>query len=886
MFNSILKKVSEVERELSAAAVRRQGAGGAGTIGGSPREAIASDVCKSASSLNPRARANVTNSPTSSQATSARPRPRTMREYNELAARFEQTTKDLDICREQVKSITQKYAVVFAEISRLRSSYADMKKGLVESLDVMEKVQKKCFPPEEEDEGKGPPELEEELREALARCLSLREVISAESGETDEEAANPRSLEEELEALGSISAEGMEEANRGILEEREQANEKNAREIERLNGIIASLESTVAASKAQSQPSGTRNRDEIWEELEHWRSRADQLATENEQYRSQILSLMSQTGENGEGDLEKSVTMPNKEPNEKPEVTGQDQSERPGGSELEQADKQIARLEREVERLRSRLKNQSGIGSPVPGVKSSTESIEISDLQEALDKRNAEIEKLKTEHEEKIKKMKGVFSAANKNLGEMRQTIVEKDQDIERLMTEVNTLRNELDEMRNALDESKAMNKELEFELQTQSSKSSSRIESLESKLKEAIDQQNQIKLEYQQYKKRAHALLNQQAPTQHPGDSRLAQLEEQLRSLEMERLEKNSEITGLQHRLATAERDLQEALAHASGMEQELEALLQFKRQHLDLQAQVEKLEDQIRRDQAEYQDAVEEMEKRHAQTIHSLRLEVERSAQNVNQSLSKKSEQIEELQQISERLGEELSTARSLITKRDEEIEGLRRELKAQQRHNASDPAKSLGGIFSGRIPSSASTSTSDLPPATVENDLNKSVGKSTPANSTTTPPISSRSSSSAAGDLYSSLSELLSYESAPTHPASKSGAVPVQKNASGDELTPSKEREYQTQIQHMTELLGDSDAQVQRLTEQVGVLKSEIRRVDALMKRQQNPGMENIYIKNVLLKFLEAPDREALMPVMTTMLQLSQEEATRLRKIALSR
>ena len=64
--------------------------------------------------------------------------------------------------------------------------------------------------------------------------------------------------------------------------------------------------------------------------------------------------------------------------------------------------------------------------------------------------------------------------------------------------------------------------------------------------------------------------------------------------------------------------------------------------------------------------------------------------------------------------------------------------------------------------------------------------------------------------------------------------------------------REKEQALKIQHLAELLNDSEATVKRLEEQEKVLKEEIRRMDRMEKRQD---MSIEYLKNVVLKFLES-------------------------------
>lgn len=85
----------------------------------------------------------------------------------------------------------------------------------------------------------------------------------------------------------------------------------------------------------------------------------------------------------------------------------------------------------------------------------------------------------------------------------------------------------------------------------------------------------------------------------------------------------------------------------------------------------------------------------------------------------------------------------------------------------------------------------------------------------------------------------------------------------------------------LQHLTEVLNESEASNIRLTEQTRVLKDEIRRLERNQERQQHA--ENLeYLKNIVLKFLtlsKGEERERLIPVLTMMLRLSPEERTQL-------
>ncbi|KGL91707.1 GRIP and coiled-coil domain-containing protein 2, partial [Charadrius vociferus] len=87
------------------------------------------------------------------------------------------------------------------------------------------------------------------------------------------------------------------------------------------------------------------------------------------------------------------------------------------------------------------------------------------------------------------------------------------------------------------------------------------------------------------------------------------------------------------------------------------------------------------------------------------------------------------------------------------------------------------------------------------------------------------------------------------------------------------------------HLNELLRESEATNAILMEQIKLLKSEIRRLERNQEREKS--VANLeYLKNVLLQFIflkSGSEKERLLPVIDTMLQLSPEEKGKLVAIA---
>ncbi|GFT54440.1 GRIP and coiled-coil domain-containing protein 2 [Nephila pilipes] len=89
----------------------------------------------------------------------------------------------------------------------------------------------------------------------------------------------------------------------------------------------------------------------------------------------------------------------------------------------------------------------------------------------------------------------------------------------------------------------------------------------------------------------------------------------------------------------------------------------------------------------------------------------------------------------------------------------------------------------------------------------------------------------------------------------------------------------------IEHLTEVLNESESTNLRLSEQVRVLKEEVRRLERNKEREQHA--ENLeYLKNVFIKFATlgaCSEKAMLIPVLTTMLKLSPAEQQQLKNIA---
>ncbi|XP_078258687.1 GRIP and coiled-coil domain-containing protein 2 [Rhinoraja longicauda] len=89
----------------------------------------------------------------------------------------------------------------------------------------------------------------------------------------------------------------------------------------------------------------------------------------------------------------------------------------------------------------------------------------------------------------------------------------------------------------------------------------------------------------------------------------------------------------------------------------------------------------------------------------------------------------------------------------------------------------------------------------------------------------------------------------------------------------------------IDHLNGLLRDTEATNAILTEQITLLKSEVRRLERNQEREKS--IANLeYLKNVMLKFIflnAGSEKQSLLSVIDTMLQLSPEEKSKLAAVA---
>ncbi|CAG8565742.1 717_t:CDS:10, partial [Ambispora leptoticha] len=495
---------------------------------------------------------------------------------------------------------------------------------------------------------------------------------------------------------------------------------------------------------------------------------------------------------------------------------------------------------------------------------------DLAKIQELLNKRTAE-------HEEKMKKMRGILNSAKKNVDDLRQTVTAKDAEIVELKESLEMLKEKDQQTKVTMDEIEKSASRLTTEMLSQAAMYTAQIEQLESRLRLANQQALEVKAEFQQYKQRAHALLqeknansntsaqanNNSSSSSGIGNNSLSnsnivsnaktlELAESSKKMETEIRHQSAELKLANDKLRATTKDLERALSRNAELEKEL------RKSQLDALGNVEAVKEaqnSLRVAQTEIQNLKEELQTintRHETAMLELRNQLVNSTNTIHNNLAKKQEENEELQRISENLSEELSQVRAQLLERTKELEGLQKQLDGK----------------SNTFRSRNTAQSKDLMDNDVKlKDARLETGNNSQINSARTVLLEGRQ--------HTTLSDLL---------VDVDNSKRLKDKAPITALSLDREKEFTFKLQHMAELLNESEAQVKRLEEQEKVLKEEIRKMDRLEKRQD---LSVEYLKNVVLRFFETrpDDREPLIPVISTILQLSPEETRNLKENALN-
>ncbi|KAF8935186.1 hypothetical protein BGZ58_005179 [Dissophora ornata] len=500
----------------------------------------------------------------------------------------------------------------------------------------------------------------------------------------------------------------------------------------------------------------------------------------------------------------------------------------------------------------------------------SAKTEECKQLEGTIAQRTSEVGKQKSDHDEKMKKMKAIFAAANKNLNEYRQSIAAKDEEIAELKAR---LENPQPTEEQTKEQSQAI-QDLEAELKAQSEAATTKLQQMESKYRQSNAQHEKLKVEYQQYKQRASTLLQQQREAvQTDDDSKLRELQNQLDALTKENRSIANELQEAELKRTAVESELQAAMDQIASLESSHEISRRQERQQARQLKDLERSLKDVQRECEAAESRIASIQELRAVEAQSLMQELGGNTKHIEERLAKKEEENAELQKILDRSSDELAAARQEIQNLRDLVSNSEANFDMSSGLTATNAITSLNGEQDNKNQGQLHISTtlgprSSFSPYDQDSPISRaSSSLSLPAER---PPV------------YSTLSDLLAAKPLVERPPFGDSSVGLGVAAA---LSSAKEREYQVKLQHLTELLNESEANHQRLLDQekacslmLRVLKEEVRNLDRA-ERRQNLSVD--YLKNIVLKYLETSDKEPLLPVLTTVLQLSPAEVASLRK-----
>ncbi|CAG8623178.1 4853_t:CDS:10, partial [Racocetra fulgida] len=370
------------------------------------------------------------------------------------------------------------------------------------------------------------------------------------------------------------------------------------------------------------------------------------------------------------------------------------------------------------------------------------------------------------------------------------------EEEVKDLKIQLNEKQNELSRAQELIEELKANIEGLEVKDQkTKSTADESRT----------TQQTTQIKSEFQQYKIRAHTLLEQKninnVNTDNSGSDK-SELVAANKKLESDLSLKATELKYAHDSIKAVKNDLKHALELNTHLEKELEKAQKTARENADSVKDIQEKLQKLSKENTTLQEALREANANYAISAKDFDDKLSKSTDAIKKNLQQKLEENEQLQSISE-----LTKLREELSQCTEQVDDLKKQLAVARA------------------------------PLAIRTNIRKD-------DSRPSSPSPSLRTLSRSNSTHNSLSDLLSDMEGRTSMVSTSALE------SAD-----KEKDYIMKLKHMAEMLNESESQVQKLLEQE---KEEIRKLDRLEKRQ-NLNVE--YLKNVVLKFFETNpmDRE---------------------------
>ncbi|KAI8804312.1 hypothetical protein BJ742DRAFT_459488 [Cladochytrium replicatum] len=383
-------------------------------------------------------------------------------------------------------------------------------------------------------------------------------------------------------------------------------------------------------------------------------------------------------------------------------------------------------------------------------------------------------------------------------------------------------------------------------------------IQEMERALEASKQELADLRAEFNGYKIRAHAALQKSSgPNIH--ESRIQELESEKRALERDLMSRTSEIAQFSLRVQSLQTELSTASDQINSMEVEMDRLQSKVLEVHRLREQLEDAERKARIERDMHQEALRLKDAQVQPLLEATRVEVRKQYNEMEEKLRSKEDQIQSLNAISERLSNDLSSVREELSKALAETQSLR--IVADVHRSSSNNDSKSPFISSPPVNPFTAVSSRTTSGYPLDDSGSHSTDATSPRASTT-------------------YFNLQTAQFVPTVDVTPTGPT-------------FREREFSMQLHQLSELLSESDRTNQRLAEQEKILKEEIRRLQRSESLEKTLNLE--YLRNVIVAFLETslsnPNRDAkqrekdlmsLVPVVSQILQLSENEIARLRTV----
>ncbi|XP_044221228.1 GRIP and coiled-coil domain-containing protein 2 [Thunnus albacares] len=710
--------------------------------------------------------------------------------------------------------------------------------------------------------------LEKEIKEKDEKMNKIKAVAVKAKKELDNSKKEVATLKEEVASLKAErekvnssmkdiihGAEGYKNLQIDYDTQTEQL-DKEREKVEAAERQIAELTKRLSSAVTQTELL-TSEKEDLLAGLETTRSTVRQLETQNQEFQRRSASL--------DRDLLAERAMKEQKMKELSSATTEVEELT---AQLRKQQQQSQQTAQELEQLRKEAQQNSLLDMEMADYQRLVKELntKLSERDECAEELKAQINTL-TQREETLKQeieaLKSQLDQGEEKTSKMKQLLVKTKKDLadakkqeSSLMVLQASLRGELEANQQQLESSKIevceltaerhrLQEQLKSALEQQQRSSSSlqqRINSLQQERDDAKAELTATAEEFESYKVRVHNVLKQQkskTTTQSDGDSS-----------KLEREQLSSQLDQLRSRLVESQQNLQSSTAELQQLQNEHDTLLErhnkilqenvskeaeLRERLLSVQSENVTLRTDLSQAQADLSSQIEAQRQTYREQLRKLQDEHRATVETLQGQLTRVEEQLFNLQSQNSSVSVQSSRKSDL------------------QRRNTDQNQAGLGLMALGDLQSMA---------------REEGEGMETTENESPSP----------------ALTPLPSLEQLLTSPDPKQEPFVWTLEPTKEELS-QKLNTATRSMEHMNTLLHETEATNAVLMEQITLLKSEVRRLERNQEREKS--VANLeYLKNVLLQFIflqSGSERQALLPVIHTMLQLSPEEKSKLAAIA---